>query len=152
MSEKKREWWPVGIIAAFVLFIGGVLTAVMIMVRNDVPLTSADYYARELAYQEQIDKSRRGLAPSQKPEVKPLAATQAVEIVFPGRKTASQFEGKATFFRPSDPSKDFSLALQPDEAGRQWVGMRDRTKGLWLLQLEWSENGTAYYYEEPFHL
>jgi hypothetical protein len=148
MREKKRELWPIGIVVAFVIFIGGISFAVSIMMRNDVPLTSSDYYAKEIAYQSQIDKTSRGLEPDRKPEIKLLPSTRALEIVFPGKQAASPFSGKATFFRPSDPTKDFSITLQLDANGMQWINLRERAKGLWEIQLEWDENGVAYYYEE----
>lgn len=149
MSEKKKlEAWPIGIILAFAIFIGGILVAVSIMVKQDVPLTSDDYYAKEIAYQDQLDKSSRGMAPARKPEIKTLAASQAVEIAFPGWDLSTQFSGKVTFFRPSDAKKDFALDLSLDSAGVQWVSMKGRDGGLWQVQLDWSENGTAYYYEQ----
>jgi nitrogen fixation protein FixH len=148
MEKKKREWWPIGILLSFAVFIGGILIAVSIMMRNDVPLTSDDYYAREIAYQEEIDKSSRALTPARKPELRPLPATEAIEITFPGKKAANQFSGKAVFFRPSDPSHDFSIALAPDSLGLQWINMHDHPKGLWILQIEWMEDETPYYYEQ----
>jgi hypothetical protein len=130
------------------IFIGGIAVAVTIMVKNDVPLTSADYYAKEIAYQGEIDKSSRGLAPTQKPQLRTLQATGGLEITFPGRKSASRFDGNAVFFRPSDPKLDFKTGLAPDSTGLQWIDLRQKPKGLWQVQLEWSEDGTAYYYEE----
>lgn len=147
MSKKKREWWPIGIVAAFAIFIGGIITAVTIMINNDVPLISDDYYAKEIAYQEQIDKSIRGISPAQKPVIKVLAATKALEISFPNFSKGN-LKGKVTFFRPSDPTKDFSIDLLTDESGMQWVNMRERAQGLWQIQIEWSEQATEYYYEE----
>ena len=150
MSEKKREIWPIAIVASFAIFICGIVTAVVIMVNNDVPLTSSDYYAKEIAYQTQIEKSSRGMTPDQKPEIKSLPASEAVEIRFPENRSGADFSGKATFFRPSDPKKDFTLNLQLDSTGIQWISMRDRSKGLWLLQLEWKQGQQEYYYEEQF--
>lgn len=150
MSTKKMEIWPIGIITAFAVFIGGIMIAVTIMVRNDVALTSDDYYAQEVAYQSQIDRSSRALTPDIKPNIKHLAATSAIEIVFPGQKagSATPFSGKATFFRPSDPKKDFTMDLKLDTNGMQWVPMQDRSKGLWVVQIDWKEGGVDYYYEE----
>lgn len=147
MSKKKTEWWPIGIVAAFAIFIGGIAVAVTIMVKNDVPLTSDDYYAKEIAYQDQIDKSNRGISPAQKPVIKVLPATGGLEISFPNFSKGN-LKGKVTFFRPSDPTKDFSLDVKTDESGMQWVSMRDRAQGLWQIQIEWSEQETEYYYEE----
>jgi hypothetical protein len=148
MSTKKREWWPIGIVFAMAMFIGGILFAVSIMVRQDVSLTSEDYYAKEIAYQNEIDKSQRGLSPKQKPDVKVLTATKAVEIGFPGRPEASSFSGKLTFFRPSDAKLDFNLDIDVDETGKQWVDFHSRQPGLWQLQIDWQEDGESYYFEQ----
>jgi hypothetical protein len=149
MQEKRhREWWPIGIVIAMLTFMGGVVFAVSIMMRNDVPLTSADYYAQEIAYQSEIDKAQRGLAAAEKPVVRILEAAETLEIVFPGRKKATQFVGKATLFRPSNPSEDFAVTLNPDADGRIAIDLHTRAKGLWTLQLEWSQDNTPYYYEQ----
>jgi hypothetical protein len=149
MSVKKKiEWWPIGIIAAMLTFMGGVLFAVSIMVRNDVPLTSDDYYAQEIAYQDVIDKSARGLTPENKPELRTMESTGGLEIVFPGHKRGSAFTGKATFFRPSDPKKDFAVELAPDSTGMQQIDLQGRDAGLWVLQLEWSQDQTPFYFEQ----
>ncbi len=146
-EEKKREWWPIGIATAMIVFMGGVLFAVSIMVRNDVPLTSDDYYAKEIAYQDEIDKSARAMAVDQLPVVRVLDAADVVEINFPGRKGAGSFSGTATFFRPSDPTQDFKTELHPDSTGLQWIGWQGRPKGLWLLELAWTQDNTPYYHE-----
>jgi hypothetical protein len=149
MSEKKKiEWWPIGIGIAMATFIGGILFAVSIMVRNDVPLTSDDYYAKEIAYQDEIDKSARAMSPASQPVVKTLPASEAVEVKFPSHKQGNAFQGTATFFRPSDPQKDFTVDLQPDSTGQQWLSLRGRDAGLWVMQLSWSEGEVPYYYEQ----
>jgi hypothetical protein len=149
MSEKKKiEWWPIGIILAMLTFMGGILFAVSIMVRNDVPLTSDDYYAREIAYQDDIDKTSRALSPSETPVVRQLDASEAVEVTFPGLKPGVAFAGTATFFRPSDPKKDFKMELHPDSSGVQWLSLKGRDAGLYVLKLDWSKDNTPYYFEQ----
>jgi hypothetical protein len=149
MHEKKKiEWWPIGIIAAMLTFMGSVLFAVSVMVGNEVSLTSEDYYAKEIAYQAEIDKSSRALAADRKPILRQVAEVDALEISFPGRKQASTFAGKATFFRPSDPKQDFKVDLNPDAAGLQAISLSGRSAGLWLVQLEWSEDSLSYYHEQ----
>jgi hypothetical protein len=132
MGKKKMEIWPIGIITAFVIFIGGIAVAVTIMFRNDVALTSDDYYAQEVAYQSQIDRSNRALAPGKKPVIMHLQATNAVSIAFPSLRenAGNSLTGKAKFFRPSDPKWDFTVDLKPDTLGVQWVPMQGRANRL----------------------
>jgi hypothetical protein len=148
MEKKKRELWPIGIVLAMGTFIVGIVVAVTIMFKNDVPLTSKDYYAKEIAYQGEIDKSSRGLAPSQKPEIRNLTATGSLEIIFPGKKQSTEFSGKVVFFRPADPKMDFEVGLSPDTTGSQWIDLRQKAKGLWMVQIDWNEDGTPYYFEQ----
>jgi hypothetical protein len=151
-KEKTREWWPVGIVAAMLGFMGFIVFAVTVMMRNDVPLTSEDYYAREIAYQGEIDQRSRALAPAHKPVVRTLAASEAVEVTFPGAGEGVAWAGEAAFFRPSDPRADFSLELRPDSTGSAWLSLRGRDKGLWVLQLSWRQDSVPYYYEEHITL
>lgn len=133
-------------------FMGGVVFAVTIMMRQPVPMTAEDYYAKEMVFQDQIDQASRGLSPAEKPVLRMLRATEAIEITFPGKASASKFEGKLTFFRPSDPSKDFSQPLDLDETGLHWMSIKGQQKGLWMLKIEWSKDEIPYYYEESLML
>lgn len=152
MEKKKREIWPIGIAMAMIGFIAGIVVAVSIMMRADVSLTSEDYYAKEIAYQSQLDQSKRGLSAQDKPEIKMLRATQAMEITFPGKKEASSFEGKVTFYRPSNPSSDFSTTLETDENGLFWMSLQGKEKGLWIVKLEWKKDETPFYFEQQLML
>ena len=152
MEKKKREFWPVGIVLAMLTFMGGIVFAVTIMMRQPVPLTSDDYYAKEIAFQSQIDQANRGIAPTEKPVIRILRASEAVEISFPSGGSAADFQGKLTFYRPSDPSKDFSQDLKIDQDGKHWMQVKGKEKGLWMIKLEWSKAATAYYYEEQIML
>ena len=151
-KKKKREIWPIGIVFAMLTFMGGVIFAVTIMMRQPVPMTAEDYYAKEMVFQDQIDQASRALAPEEKPDIKLLRATEAIEITFPGKETASLFEGKLTFFRPSDPTKDFTKPLDLDENGLHWMSLRGQEKGLWMLKLEWNKDEVPYYYEQQIML
>jgi len=146
--NKKRELWPIGIVLTMATFIAGIVVAVVIMFRNDVPLTSKDYYAKEIAYQGEIDKATRGLADDQRPLLRQLDDSGKLEIEFPARKLASSFQGKVVFFRPSDPKLDFEVALTPDAEGRQWIDLHQKSKGLWMVQIEWRQDETPYYFEQ----
>ena len=152
MAKKKWEIWPVGIVLSMATFMVGIIVAVFIMLKNDVPLVSDDYYAQEIAFQERIDKENRATEAGQTPIIKFLPATDAMEIRIPGFQPTALNAGKITFFRPSNPKKDFSMDLRPEANGTQWVDLRKVDAGLWVVQLDWSVDGKSFYYEENLGL
>lgn len=152
MAKKKIEIWPLAIIIAMGLFMGSIVLAVTVMVNNDVPLVSDDYYAQEIAFQDRIDKEARMSEDGRKPAFKYLPASDAVELSLPQDSTAALRTGTLTFFRPSNPGKDFFVDLALDTAGKQWVDLRNADAGLWVMQLDWKEGDRSYYYEEKIEL
>jgi nitrogen fixation protein FixH len=152
MEKKKREIWPIGIAAAMATFIGGIVLAVSIMVKSDVALVSEDYYAQEIGYEAHINKERRMVADGRKPNLVYAAAAKTLELTIPANDSTRLTEGRVTFFRPSDPTKDFKVTLALDATGRMQVDLSKVMSGLWQVQVDWQEGADAYYYEERITL
>lgn len=148
MEKKKREIWPIGIVLAMATFMGGIVFAVSIMMRNEVSLVSDDYYAKEIAFESHIAKERRLAADGRKPHLVYVAAAKTLELTIPASAQAAAAQGEVTFFRPSDPSKDFKVALTLDAEGRMQVDLSKALTGLWQVQVDWKEGEQTYYYEE----
>jgi nitrogen fixation protein FixH len=151
MEKKKRELWPIGIIVVMATFIGGISFAVSVMLRNEVSLVSDDYYAKEIAFEQHIAKERRLAAGGRKPQLAYVAAAKTLELHIPTGSPAGAV-GELTFFRPSDPSKDFKVALALDSSGRMQVDLHKALSGLWQVQVDWKEGEDAFYYEERITL
>jgi len=125
--------------SAFAIFI---LALVVFSTYQKYDLVADDYYARELKFQDQIDKQN-------------LVNKEAKVILWEqkGNKLILQFpvkeniSGEVKLFRPSDASKDFSVALKPDNEGKQEIDISLSSKGKYLLQIDWTENGKAYFQE-----
>ena len=49
----------------------------------------------------------------------------------------------------SDSGADRVETLAVDADGRQQVSLAALARGRWLLQVRWSAEGRAYYFEEP---
>ena len=145
--KKKQEIWPWAITGAFVIFIGGLLSGIGIMLKQDVPLVSEDYYVQELAYQEQIDKQNRTLHKGYVPEIMLADNGRGAWLDFPHEHQIGSGEGEIGFYRPSNPEQDFSVPINPDEKGRQYVDLANAQDGLWQVQVEWEEGGDTYYHE-----
>ena len=145
-SKKKQEIWPWAIVGAFSLFIGGIISAIFMMSSANVPLVAEDYYAQEIAYQEQINKENRARFREPIIEFTAVDGPGAMLRFAPGSKVEAG-EGNITFFRPSDEDLDFTVPVNPDLKGRQWIDLSQARPGLWIVQVEWVEGGEDYYHE-----
>jgi hypothetical protein len=111
--------------------------------QTDIHLVAKDYYKKEIAYQEEIDKMKNvknlngAFAFDYQPE------NQVIDLKFP-EKTQ---KGEIVFFRPSDARKDFKLALQNDESGKQLLSTSKMDKGRWIVKINWNTQGKDYYVE-----
>jgi hypothetical protein len=136
--------WGIRIAVLYLAFVGMMVTLVFLSMRQDVDLVSADYYKRELQYQEQLDRMNNSNALETVPQVS--VNETSVVVVFPaGVKSIS---GQANIYRPSDPKKDFTVPLE-NVSGTMEIPREKFSYGLYQLQLSWSADGQDYYNEFP---
>lgn len=148
-KSKKRELWPYAIVTALLTFIGFIVFAVVIMYDRGVPLVADNYYEQEIVYQEQIDTQTRTQHSGRIPTLVEIDGKPKVLITFPKGGQMGQDAGKITFERPSNPTLDFSVAVNTDAQGRQVIDLSAAQPGLYLVQFDWQDAGQFYYHE--FH-
>ncbi len=124
---------------AFAVFI---LALVMKCMNQQYDLVTEDYYEKELKFQGQIDK--QNLVTEDGKQVVVEQKNNSLNLVFPAGKNVS---GEIKLFRPSDAAKDYTVAATPDSTGRQNINLSTTTKGKYLLQIDWNENGKGYFQE-----
>ena len=124
---------------AFAMFI---LALVIKSMNQKYDLVADDYYDKELKFQGQIDKQT--LVNKEGKQVVWKQEANSLHLVFP---TTESVTGEIKFFRPSDATKDFSIAVMPDSTGNQLIDLDKSIKGKYLLQIDWNENGNAYFQE-----
>lgn len=139
--------WGIRIILAFVLFIGVIFTLASISMRQDINLVSTDYYAHELAYEEQMERLKNHESLAIKPAFKVNRENQLASLSFPSEVSADLTEGQIHFFRPSDHKLDQQLKIELDEEGQQYFDLSQLKKGMWLVKLKWSATGREFYHE-----
>ena len=61
--------WGNKIAISFIIFIGIIVTMVVISMKQDISLVSTDYYEQEIAYQDQIDRMERTRGLEKQPEI-----------------------------------------------------------------------------------
>jgi hypothetical protein len=111
-----------------------------------VELESKDYYAKELAFQGQLDATNNANALDVSIEHK--VKDMSVEISFPKEVQNTDFKGSAKLYRPSDSSLDRDFNLKPDAAGKCVLSSEAFVKGVYKLQVTFFSNGKNYYKED----
>jgi hypothetical protein len=134
---------------AYSLFVALIITMVTLCIKKkDMFLVSSDYYKKELAYQDEIDKydnASKLLVP-----VKISKESGNVLIRFPKEQIGST--GEIHFYRPSNANLDFKLPVNIAKDSTQSVDVSKLVGGLWVVKLEWSKDGTQYLKEEKLVL
>ena len=137
----KKFNWGHGIFIFYVCFVGVVLTALIASFSVDHSLVVDDYYAKDLAYQSQYEKSQNSLN-SQLVKINNDKANMSLTINFGNDE---KIEGTADFYRPSDKSVDFNIKLKDKLTT---ISTEKMLPGKWILKMDWTENGKAFYKEE----
>jgi hypothetical protein len=141
--------WPLGIVAAFVVFIGGMATAVVIACTHSDSLVTRDYYEQELKFQNQIDGAVRARQAGASVR---QAADGKVIIQLPVRQLAQQLAGQVELYRPSASELDQKLSLQPDARGVQTVDVSQMATGAWVIRVKWSAGGQGYFLQQKIKI
>lgn len=124
---------------AFALFM---IALVVKSFQQEHDLVTDNYYEEELKFQQQIDK--QNLVADEGKQVAWKQEGNSLLLDFPA---GSAISGEIKLFRPSDASKDFSVDIQPDAEGKQQVDISKAAAGKYLLQIDWNEDGKAYFQE-----
>ncbi len=135
------------IIVAYVLFAGFIATLVTVCMRQDVNLVSADYYKKELAYQDQIDRMERTAGLKIKPVIH--VAGYTIHIAFDSTKLIQQ--GTLELFSPSNPKMDRTFNLETDSHEYD-KDVSTLLPGMYRLKLNWTMEGKEYYQEAIINL
>lgn len=138
--------WGVKIAATYIIFVIGVLVMVLIFMNQDVHLVTDNYYAKELEYQNQIDKINRTNQLHEQLQI--INQPSSINFIFPQQFKTDKVYGKIHFYRPSDQSKDFEIDISTDSSNSQIVRTEKFSKGVWRVKVDWGVNDNSYYNEK----
>lgn len=137
----------VAVMAVFIL----IMTQFMVRAyHNQETLVAEDYYARELRYQEQIDKLQNVVALGE--DVRFELLPGRLELTFPAALRGKPITGELFLMRPNDARGDLRVPLRVDGEGRFTVDTEPLHKGAYSLHLEWEADGVAYLTEDRVHV
>ncbi|WP_072401933.1 FixH family protein [Flaviramulus basaltis] len=140
--------WGTGIVIAFIAFISFIMYFIITMNVNDKyahDLVTEDYYAEELAYQNDIDKLKNSKNLSEN-----ITYTKSVEglvIYFPSNLDFKKITGNVFLYRPSNKQLDFDTVIS---LSKQNLLIPDNrlVDGRWNIKIDWQYDSQSYLYKE----
>lgn len=142
----KTNYWPYGIIAAFVVFFCGLTTAVVIAATHHETMVSDNYYEQELTFQDHINAVARAVRCGA--AITGDAAAGNVLIRLPAAQLGQKFSGTIELYRPSEPALDRAYPFTPQADGTQSLNVSRLATGLWVVRARWNAGGDTYYLEQ----
>lgn len=137
--------WGQGIAIFYVLFASVLITALVASRGVDHSLVVDDYYAQDLAYQNQYNKTTNTIREN---KVKVQYDRQAAKLTL-DFKEAQHIKGEVQFYRPSDKSLDFTRQIDHHLMN---ISTHELVGGKWKVKVDWTEGDQAYYWEETVYL
>ncbi len=143
---KQKISWGTGIVIAFVIFMGGIITIAVYLMNQDVNLVADDYYDQEIKYQQQIDRIKR----TKKLDTKNIITFNGttVNVTIPISLLNRDLTGEIYFYRPSNENSDIKIPLRTDSLGLQVVPVSGLENGLWTVKLNWLTGEDEYFVEK----
>lgn len=136
--------WGYKIALVYLGFVALIITMVFRTCGEKTDLEYSDYYQREVNYQTQINSSTALINSGLQPEV--IVSSAQVEIQIPDSLCAEPFRGTVELHRTNDAALDVACELSSIQQGAI-VPIGKLVAGLYDVRLNWSSNGSTYYYE-----
>ncbi|MFV0540695.1 MAG: FixH family protein [Aestuariibaculum sp.] len=140
--------WGTGIVIAFVCFIGFIMYFIVNMIidsKYEHHLVTEDYYAEELAYQQDINKLKNAQTLAENITYK--ITDEGLRIEFPKALDYKKITGKVFLYRPSNKQLDFNTNISLTEPYLLVPDIR-LVDGRWNIKIDWQYNDQLYLYKE----
>lgn len=147
---KLKMNWGTGIAALYIVFVVGMIGLVMGTMQHRVELVTPDYYAKELVFQEQIDKVNR--TSTLKENAKIRFVNNTIHIHFPEAFASGSLGGEINLFCPSNSDNDKIIPVNVSDTNEQIIELDGIPSGKYILKLDWEGAGQTYYAEQILHL
>jgi hypothetical protein len=136
--------WGTKIAILYIGFIGLILFMVVKSFGEKFDLVTEDYYAKEIAFQSQIDDRIRAEELDRNLVVSTTGEELSIE--FPHKK-GTLVKGNINCFRPSDMKYDFEVPFEITESVYR-IPLSRFISGKYRLKMHWSSEGKDYYEEK----
>lgn len=149
---KKNKSWPLGLTIVFIVFFLYLIGFIILSLMNRTDLVAEDYYEREVAYQDQIDRIERSKELNQSVKLDYNPTSQIITLEFPSNINPDSIIGSILFFRPSDAKQDRIQTIQLNGKGIQTLNVKNLSKGMWRIKILWQIGEEEYYNEKILSL
>jgi hypothetical protein len=146
MKAKVSFTWGTGIAIFYSVFALTMLLFVVFSFRQKIDLVSPDYYAKELAYQQQIDAMQRNAGLLEQMKFK--LNGKFLELIIPMKLQNETISGEVDLFCPADNRKDMKFPFETRGEEMQRIDFSRVSTGRYTLKLTWKLHGNSYYNEE----
>jgi nitrogen fixation protein FixH len=146
--KPQRNLWPLGIIFAFVIFMSGTATLIVLACSHRTDLVSADYYEQEIRYQGQMDRMDRTKQLNEKVSVTYDAGRKQIAVSLPPEHVRQSATGSIQLYRPSAAGLDQWMKLEIDSNGVQTIDAAGLRAGLWKVKVLWRVGREEYFIDE----
>ncbi len=138
--------WGWKIVALYSGFVMLILFMVFKASSEEFHMVKEDYYGAELQHNDHMQKVRNAQEMTQAVSLTYQASEQQVALQFPADMQG--IEGKIQLYRPSNSHLDVSIDLEMDSSNQHVFSSEPYPKGRWILQIDWTSGGKAYYFEK----
>ncbi|MBZ0111810.1 MAG: FixH family protein [Thermoanaerobaculia bacterium] len=148
----KSSWnpWPVGLVLFLCCILAGVVSFSIFAHRQAVDLVTEDYYQKEIAFQQQIERQQRTAQLEDRPEWVLDLESRTATLSFEASTIPDR--GELHLYRPSSSALDLTVPVALDSNSSQRVDLAELSPGLWIAQLTWTSGSEDYYHEERWNL
>ena len=140
--------WGTGIVLAFIGFISFIMYFIITMhvdERFEHELVTEDYYAEELAYQNDIDKLNNANTLGENLSYE--KTDDGLIIKFPETLDYKSITGKVFLYRPSNKQLDFETAISLSNSNLLIPDKR-LVDGRWNIKIDWQYKGNSYLFKK----
>lgn len=138
--------WGTALALVYAAFATATMAFVVFALRRPVDLVSADYYARSLRQDRQMNAVRNTTALLETASVV-QTGDRALVVSVPAAQ-AGAAQGTVTLYRASDASADRVVTLATDATGHQRIALDGLKAGAWSVQVRWTAQGRDFYLEQ----
>lgn len=143
------KWnWGKGIVVSMVTFMGFIMYLVITMSTNKKyshDLVTEDYYAKEMAYQKEIDAETN--TKNLRENIIGKRTNEGWLLSFPSELESSKIKGTVFLYRPSNEKLDFDIPLVLS-GSNLLIPDKKMLDGRWNITIQFTYNNEDYLYKK----
>lgn len=113
-------------------------------------LVTPDYYAKELKFQDQLDKQKRTHELKEQPQWN--VNGKKIAIQFPAELVTKNVKAEILFYNAAEAKRDFTISCSPDSNGNCEVSSDKFQHGVYQMKMDWSAGGVSYFNEGTINI